>query len=72
MKISVAVAVYYNYEVEIPDNTSREAIPLKCDIEDPVYKDIAKILTNEKLNFDAEITSIIKEDTDEEIILYAI
>ena len=70
MKVSVAVAVYYNYETEIPDDTTRKDLPSVCDIEDPVYEDIARILCKAKLNYDAETTSIIREDTDE--ILYNI
>ena len=63
MKVSVAVAVYYNYEVEIPNDTARKDLPLVCDIEDPVYEDIARALRNAKLDYDAETTSIIREDT---------
>lgn len=67
MKVSVAVAVYYNYETEIPDDTTRKDFPSVCDIEDPVYEDIVRVLRNAKLDYDAETTSIIREDTDEVI-----
>ena len=70
MKVSVAVAVYYNYEVEIPDDTTRKDLPSVCDIEDPVYEDIARVLHEARLDYDAEITSILREDTDE--IIYNI
>lgn len=65
MKVSVAVAVYYNYEVEIPDDTTRQDLPWVCNQGDPVYEDIAKVLHEAKLNYDAEITSLLREDTDE-------
>ena len=70
MKVSVAVAVYYNYETEIPDDTTKKDLPWICDIRDPVYRDIAGVLHEAKLNYDAETTSIIREDTDE--VLYNI
>ena len=67
MKVSVAVAVHYSYEVEIPDYTTRKDLPWVCDTKDPVYVDIARILCKAKLNYDAETTSIIREDIDEVI-----
>ena len=69
MKVSVAVAVYYNYEVEIPDDTTKNFLWM-CDTNDPVYEDISKILHEAKLNYDAVTTSIIREDTDE--IIYSL
>ena len=65
MKVSVAVAVHYNYEVEIPDYTMEKDLPWVCDTKDPVYVDIARILCKAKLKYDAETTSILREDTDE-------
>ena len=65
MKVSVNVALYYNYETEIPDDTTKKDLPWECDIRDPVYKDIARVLREAKLNYDAETTSIFREDTDE-------
>ena len=70
MKVSVAVAVYYNYETEIPDDTAKEELLWVCDNEDPVYREIAEALHEAKLNYDAVTTSIIREDTDE--ILYSV
>ena len=70
MKVSVAVAVYYNYETEIPDDTTREELLWVCDNEDPVYREIAGVLHEAKLNYDAVTTSIIREDTDE--IIYSV
>ncbi len=69
MKVSVAVAVYYNYEAEIPDDTQREDLLWVCDNEDPAYREIAGVLHEAKLNYDAVTTSIIREDTDE--IIYS-
>ena len=70
MKVSVNVALYYNYETEIPDDSQREDLPWICDIRDPVYIDIVKAMLKANLNYDTETTSIIREDTDE--ILYNI
>ena len=70
MKVSVNVALYYNYETEIPDDITRGDLPWICDCEDPVYRDIAGVLHEAKLNYDAETISIIREDTDE--VLYNI
>ena len=67
MKVSVAVTVYYNYEVDIPEDTQRKDLPWVCDNEDPVYNEVAHVLHEAGLNFDAETTSIIREDTDEVI-----
>ena len=68
MKVSVNVAFYYNYETEIPDDITKKDLPWECDIRDPVYENIAKVLREAKLkNYDAETTSIVREDTDEVI-----
>lgn len=67
MKVSVAVALYYNYEAEIPDNTTKEDLLWACDRKDPVYEDISEALYAESLDYDVKITSIIREDTDEVI-----
>ena len=65
MKVSVNVALYYNYETEIPDDITKKDLPWECDIRDPVYEDITRVLREAKLNYDAETTSIFREDTDE-------
>lgn len=70
MKVSVAVALYYNYETEIPDNTTKEELLWVCDNEDPVYREIIGVLHEARLDCDAVTTSIIKEDTDE--IIYSV
>ena len=70
MKVSVNVALYYNYEIEIPDNTQEKDLLWMCDVQDPVYIDIVKAMLKTNLNYNAETTSIIKEDTDE--IIYNI
>ena len=65
MKVSVNVALYYNYETEIPDDITKKDLPWECDIRDPVYEDITRVLREAKLNYDAETTSIFRKDTDE-------
>ena len=67
MKVSVAVAFYYNYETEIPDDITKKDLPWICDIRDTVYGDITKVMLKANLNYDAETTSIVREDTDEVI-----
>ena len=70
MKVSVAVALYYNYKTEIPDDTEGKDLLWKCDVQDPVYIDIVKVMLKANLNYDTETTSILREDTDE--IIYNI
>lgn len=70
MKVSVAVALYYNYEAEISDNTTKEDLLWACDRKDPVYEEIAGVFYDAGLNYDAVTTSIIREYTDE--ILYSV
>ena len=70
MKVSVAAAVYYNYEIEIPDSIKKEDLLWMCDVQDPVYIDIVKAMLKANLNYDSVTTSIIREDTDE--IIYSL
>jgi hypothetical protein len=70
MKVSVNVALYYNYETEIPDDTKENDLLWTCDVRDPVYIDIVKAMLKTSLDYDTITTSIIKEDTDE--ILYSV
>jgi hypothetical protein len=44
MKVSVNVALYYNYETEIPDDTKENDLLWTCDVRDPVYIDIVKAM----------------------------
>lgn len=67
MKVSVNVALYYNYETEIPDNTQEKDLLWMCDVQDPVYIDIIKVMLKANLNYDTKTTSILREDTDEVI-----
>ena len=70
MKVSVNVALYYNYEIEIPDSTQEKDLLWMCDVQDPVYIDIVKAMLKANLNYDTKTTSIIREDTNE--IIYNI
>lgn len=63
MKVSVCARVVYHYEAEIPDGVDIESA---ADSADPVYPRFVKALVNEGLNYDAEIVSIIDDDTGEE------
>lgn len=65
MKVSVAVAVYYNYETEIPDDATRKDLSWMCDLQDPVYQNIIKVLREAELDYDADTISIVREDTNE-------
>jgi hypothetical protein len=67
MKVSVNVALYYNYETEIPDDTKEKDLLWACDRKDPVYEDILKALYEVRLNYDIKTISIVREDTDEVI-----
>lgn len=63
MRVSVCARVVYHYEAEIPDGVDIESA---ADSADPVYPRFVKALVNEGLNYDAEIVSIIDDDTGEE------
>ena len=65
MKVTVTTAVHYDYEVEIPDDTTGVELLWKCDTNDPVYENIARALDEAKLNYDVATISILKEDTNE-------
>ena len=67
MKVSVCAQITYIYECEIPDDT--EDVILECDIGDPVYGKLCKLLSENHLNFDGEIISVQDDETGE--ILYA-
>ena len=67
MKVSVACVVYYNYELEVPDGLDESELLSKCDCNDPVYSDITRLLNSKHIDNDAEITSIINTDTDENL-----
>ena len=61
MKVSVCAQVTYIYECEIPDDT--EDVILECDVADPVYQKLCKVLTENHLNFDGEIISVQDDET---------
>ena len=69
MKVSICAQVTYVYECEIPDETDSIDLLLECDIADPVYGKLCKLLSENHLNFDGEIISIQDDETGE--ILYA-
>ena len=67
MKVSVNAAVYYNYELEVFDDTTKEELLWMCDLQDPVYQNIVRILREAELDYDADTISIVRKDTDEVI-----
>lgn len=68
MKVSVCAQVTYYYEVEVPETVTD--IECFCDSADPVYPRFVKALVNEGLNYNAEILSIVDDDTEEVIYSY--
>ena len=67
MKVSVNVALYYNYEIEIPDSTQEKDLLWMCDVQDPVYIDIVKAMLKTNLDYEAKTISIVRKDIDEVI-----
>lgn len=67
-KVSVSTSLFYTFSCEIPDELTGDEAMNYCDFEDPVFKSFCKILEKNNLNYDAEINSIIDEETDE--VLY--
>ena len=70
MKVSVACAVYYNYSLEVSDDINKSDLLSECDCNDPVFQDICQLLDKKRIDHDAEITSIINEETDD--LLYTL
>lgn len=67
MKVSVCARVTYHYEAEIPDGVD---VVSAADSADPVYPRFVTALVNEGLNYEAEIVSIIDNETEE--VYYAL
>ena len=58
MKVSVAVSLTYDYEVDLPDDIDQKDIEDYCDLADPAFSELAKVLSKYHLNFDSNILSI--------------
>lgn len=61
MKVIVNCQVNYSFEMDVPDDAEiqdRFDYLTYADVEDPVYHKIARILTDNNIDFDGEITSI--------------
>ena len=69
MKVSVACAVYYNYSLEVPDGIDQSDLLSECYCNDPVFEDIFRLLDKKHIDHDAEITSIINEETDDSLYI---
>ena len=69
MRVSVCACLAYDFVTEIPDDvkTPEDALA-EADFADPAFQDICKILDSHNLGFDANIVSVVREDTDE--VLY--
>lgn len=70
MKVSVCAKVYYDYEVDIPEDIIKENdndLAFLCDCEDPVYEKITRVLNEAGLDFDGSLVSICDAETGEEL-----
>lgn len=67
MKVSVCAKVYYDYEVEVPEDQAGTDLAFYCDCEDPVYQKITHILNEAGLDFDGTLVSINDAETGEEL-----
>ena len=72
MKVSVRVNVTYYYTMDIQDDTAAADIVEIADTDDPVYKDISRILnSNPKVDdYDAYTTSIVNDETGDYLYEY--
>ena len=72
MKVSVRVNVSYNYTIDIPDDTAAADIVENADTDDPVYKDISRILSRNPNvdDYDAYTVSIINDETGDYLYEY--
>lgn len=67
MKISVSARINYQFIIDIPPEQNTEEpseILMYCDMNDPVFHDICNTFAKKNIDFDADIVSIIDEDTD--------
>lgn len=66
--VNARAKVIYDYQVEIPDDEEEGAmddIASYCDGCDPVYSNMCKLMTNNNIQWEGELVSIIDENTDE-------
>ena len=72
MKVSVRVNVSYSYTLDIPDDTAANDIVEIADTDDPVYKDISRILNaNPNVDdYDANTVSVINDETGDYLYEY--
>lgn len=70
MKVSVCANLTYDFTAEIPDNvkTPEDALA-ETDFADPAFQELTQVLTKHGINFNANIVSILKEDTNEELYI---
>lgn len=61
--VNVRAKVTYDYQVEIPDDTHVD-LESYCDISDPVYFAICKIMASKSVQWEGELVSIVDEDSD--------
>jgi hypothetical protein len=64
MKVIVNNCIEYSFEVDIPDNLSKDDAFEYCVSNDPVFDSISEIL-NGKIGFSAYTSSIVNDKTDE-------
>ena len=66
MKAIVSCSINYTFECDIPAG-SKDIVWI-ADCADPIYGDIVKLLTEDKLNYDSTINSVVDSFTGE--VLY--
>lgn len=61
--VNVRVKVFYDYQVEIPDNEKN--VMRYCDISDPIYFPMSKLMGTKGTQWERGLFSICDEDTGE-------
>ena len=67
MKVSVFCEIYYNFELEVPDDIETNNLVTFCDSNDPVYSEINKVCQKHNIDCCGDIWNIRNNETDEEL-----
>ena len=69
MKVSVCSKIFYQYEIEVPDDlVHKSSIINYCDCEDPILHNLSRVFEKAGIDYDCEFASIINEETGEFIL----
>lgn len=70
MKVSVCQTLYYQYEVDVPDDVvalGNKEIAGYADVEDPYFSDVWDAIDGYNGNYTVQLTSVVNDETGEVI-----